>query len=68
MKDIIELQKEAKNVLFEANFHYNKHKRMIGHNVPENEIQAVRTEYFLLMHSYMMLIKTIQKLTYEKYI
>jgi len=68
MKDILKLQEQAKITLFDANVQYNKHKMMLGHNMPENEIQAVRTKYFRLMHSYMVIIKTIQKLTYEKYI
>ena len=63
MEDLLRLQEQAKIVL-----QRKKHLMMLGHNIPDNQIQAVRTKYFRLMHSYMVIIKTIQKITYEKYI
>ena len=68
MEDLLRLQEQAKIVLYDANVQRNKHLMMLGHNIPDNQIQAVRTKYFRLMHSYMVIIKTIQKITYEKYI
>jgi hypothetical protein len=68
MNDLFKLQEQSKIVLYDANAQRKKHLMMLGHNIPEHKIQAVRTRYFQLMHNYMVIIKTIQKITYEKYI
>ena len=68
MNDLLRLQEQAKIVLYDANVQRKKHLMMLGHNIPDNQIEAVKTQYFRLMHSYMVIIKTIQKITYEKYI
>ena len=68
MEDLLRLQEQAKIVLYDANVQSKKYLMMLGHNIPDNQIKAVRTRYFQLMHNYMVIIKTIQKITYEKYI